>query len=327
MGAHVLNDQFAAWAKALADKTAVDTQPGNPRSGYYRNRNEVVAFWRDDEGALCCWRSSGKYTPTKPDEIDDLFAYCAPHPITYEAYQAFIESGRWPEDIEPVAEPAQDLPPHEALNAEIGALREQAAAWLKEIGSVSTQEQADKAANFAEEFAKREARAAEAHKTAKAPHLEAGRKVDAAWKPVIERAAELKKWSKKASEAFLIAEKARLAAEERKRQEEAARIAREAEQARIAAEKAGQPPPVVAAPVAPPPVPQKAGAGTNGRKLAVRSRQINEIVDWRAFLAFCADMNQKPPDLVEVCHVIINRMVKAGVAVPGVETRTIEEVA
>jgi hypothetical protein len=322
------NDQWSWWVAALMSKTPVETEKGNPRSGYYRLRNEAIAIWREDDGTLVCWRSdASKYTPTKPDEIDDLFAYCAPHPITYEAYQAFNETGKWPEDIEAVAEAPAYLPPHEAINAEIGALREQAANWLKSIGSVQNQEQADKAANYAEAFSKLEARATDAHKTEKAPHLEAGRKVDAAWKPVIERAGELKKWSKKASEAFLIAEKARLAEEDRKRREEAARIAREAEQARIAAEKAGEPPPPAPAPVAPPPAPQKAGAGTTGRRMGLKTRQIVEITDWRAFLDFVANMNDRAPDFVDVCRTMAGRMVRAGVKVPGVETRTEEYAA
>lgn len=313
-----MNDQFTHWSKALADKTGVETERGNPRSGYYRNRNEAIAIWRDDDGYLLCWRSDPKaYVPSKPDEIDDLFGYCAAHPISYEAFIAFQKDGRWPEDIEPIIEAIGSGPPHEDMNAQIGALREQAAAWLKSIGSVSSQEQADKAANYADAFAAFEKRAEEAHKAEKAPHLEAGRKVDAAWKPVIERAGELKKWAKKSSEAFLIAEKARLAEEDRKRQSEAARIAR----ARIAAEKAGEPPPVVTAPVAFTPPPQKAKAGTSGRTVALRTRQVHEIVDWRKFLAYLADFNQKPPDFVEVCQKVANRMRTAKVEVPGVETK------
>lgn len=326
MNTAVQPDQFSHWREAIHAGKPVDTERGNPRSGYYRVKNEAVAFWREPDGELACWRSGTFPTPTDPDAIDELFGWCAPHPVAYEAFEFFRENERWPEQLEPIAAPAADLPPHEAVDAELTAVREQAKAWIAEIGAVKTAADADKSANYADAFAKIEKRASEQHKAEKAPHLEAGRAVDTAWKPIIERAAECKGWAKKAAEAFLIAEKKRLAEEERKRVEEAAKLAREAEAARLAAEKAGEPPPPEAA-WTPPPPPAKAKAGTSGRVISVRTRTVHEIIDLRALLNYFADMNEAPRDLMDTLQLLVNRMRVAGVTVPGVETKAIEGVA
>lgn len=330
------DDQFSFWAAALREGRRVETQPGNPRSGFYkiRDRNpdrsvrfDCVAIWREPDGELCCTRT-GRPAPTHADEIDTLFSYCAATPISHDLYTKIAAGEPWPEEVAaigPVQDP--DKPPHEAAAAELAWLRDQATAWIKEIGAVKTQEQADKCGAFADAFAKIETKATAAHKIEKAPHLEAGRLVDSKWKATIEKADECKRWSKKASESFLIAERNRLAEEARKAEAERVRIAAEAERARIEAEKASAPPPVdpEPAPVAPPP-PVKAKAGT-GRGVTLRTRTINEITDRRALLAYIADLNIWPGDFEAVLKVMINKMVAAGIEVPGVTKRQIEEAA
>ena len=202
----------------------------------------------------------------------------------------------------------------------MSAQREALAAWIKEIGKVTTQEHATKAGNFADAFAKLENASDEKRKSEKEPHLEAGRAVDAKWQPIVKRAGELKAYAKKTTEPFLIAEKARLAAEEKAAAEARAKAAREAEEARRQAEATGAPPPVVDPPSLPAPPPAKAKAG----KVHLRSVTKHEIVDLRTVLEFLAKMNQPPAELRDVAQVIVNRMRNAGVEIPGVETKTVE---
>ncbi len=322
-------DQFHWWREAVRLGRGVDTEKGNVRCGYYRLRNEAIAFWRDDVGELRCWRSSDKYTPTKPDEIEDTFSFAAPHPVAYEIFLAFRESGHWPEDIAPIAAPDPELSPDQALTAEIDALRDQANGWIKEIASVKTQAEADRAANYAEAFAAFEKRAKETHEAEKRPYLEAGRKVDATWKPIAERAASLKAWAKGTITAFLIAEKKRIADEEAARKAEADRIEREARAAREAALKAGAPPPAESAPLPPifAPPPQKAGAGTSGRKVALRKRTDVVVTDWRAFLTWLGSQNSHDDAFRMAVEKRAKVLIDAGFNPPGVETKEIEVAA
>ena len=321
--------EFHWWREAVKLGRGVETEKGNVRAGYYRVKGEALAFWRDESGNLLCWRSdSKKYLPKLPDEIEDTFAFAAPHPVAYEAFAQFRDSGRWPDEVEPVAQPDPALPPSEALTAEIDALREQAVGWLAAIKTVSTQEQADKAANYAEAFAALEKKAAETHKAEKAPFLDGGRKIDATWKPIAERAASLKAWAKKTIEPFLIAERNRIAAEERARREEADRIEKEAMAARVHAARIGAPPPpevVAPPPIAPPP--QKAGAGTAGRKVALRTRTVIEVTDWRAFLTWLSTQNDHPEDFRQAVEKRAKGLIDAGMNPPGVETKTVEVAA
>lgn len=312
-------DKWIYWREALAVRKPVDAPHGVIAFGFYRARDgEAIAF--TEEGV---WRSSDRPIPNHNDTMLDLFARVSPYPVEHAAFLAYCETGRWPDEVAPVEVPA-DLPAHERTDAELSAQREAMAAWFKEIGGkVTTQEQANKAGNFADVFAKLEKASDEARKSEKEPHLEAGRAVDAKWQPIVKRAAELKTWAKSTTTAFLIAEKARIAAEEKAAAEARAKAAREAEEARRAAEATGAPPP--AAELAPPPAPppQKAKAA----KVHLRTRNVHEITDIRALLTYFADMNQTPPDLLAVCQTLVNRMRAAGVEVPGVVTKQIEEAA
>ena len=321
MESQIEPDEFQHWREAVAAGRGVETERGNPRSGYYRNRDEAVAFWREG-GELCCWRSGTFPAPTKPDAIDELFGWCARHPVAYETFAEFQSTGRWPDQLAPV-EVAADLPPHERADAELTAHREAMAKWIAEIGKIATQDQASKAGNFADAFAKLEKTSDEARKSEKEPHLEAGRAVDAKWQPIVKRAAELKAWAKKATEPFLIAEKARIAAEEAARREAAAKAARDAEEARRRAEAAGAPPP----PVEPAPLPPLAPAKAKAGKVHLRTVTKHEIVNMRSVLLFLADMNSHSADLTAAIQISVNRMRLAGVEVPGVETKNVEVAA
>ncbi len=315
-----MSDIFQRWRDAVAARKPVDVPKGEIAFGYYRARDgECLAFLPNDDGTPYLWRSSNKFAPTHLDQLVEQFSWVSMNPVSYEDVSAYGETGRWPDQIAPV-EVSPDLPPHERADAELTAQREAMAAWIKEIGKIETQEQATKAGNFADAFAKLEKASDEARKVEKEPHLEAGRAVDAKWQPIVKRAAELKAWAKKSTEPFLIAEKARLAAEERAATEARAKAAREAEEARRQAEATGAPPVAPEAPPLPAPPPVKAKAG----KVHLRSKTVHEIVSMRDVLTFFATLNDHPAELKEAAQLIVNRMRTAGVEVPGVQSKTIE---
>lgn len=330
-----MTDLYHDWRHALETKSPVAFVAGKPAAGFYRVRDrdedrsirwDAVAIWYDDDGVHCS-RTGPRPAPTHPDEIEALFAMCNSAPISYELYQSIASGGAWPDSVDPVSAPDPALTPAEALVAEIDALRDQANVWIEKIITVKTQEQADKAANYSEAFAALERRANETHKAQKAPHLEAGRKVDATWKPIAEGAASLKAWAKKAIEPFLIAERQRIVAEERARREEAERKQREAEAARVHAARIGAPPPPAPELAPIPPPPQKAGAGTAGRKVSLRTRTVVEVSDWRAFLTWLASQNDHPDEFRAAVEKQAKRLIDAGMNPPGVSTKEIEVAA
>lgn len=79
-----------------------------------------------------------------------------------------------------------------------------ASLWLTRIGEVLTQDEADKAANYAYLFAMLEKAAEEARTSEKAPSLRQGRLVDARWRPVLDAAGRAKARMKQALEPFLL---------------------------------------------------------------------------------------------------------------------------
>jgi hypothetical protein len=322
--AEIAVDPWSHWRNAVAERKPVDVPKNEVAFGYYRGRdNECVAFLPDGEGGVTVWRS-GTFPPPKHwDETVDLFARVCMRPVSHEDATHKGEHGRWPDEVAPVAVDA-DLPPHEQATAKLTAQREAMAAWIKEIGKVTTQEHADKAGSYADAFAKIEKEAEAARKAEKKQHDDAAAAVQKKWVPVVDRAAELKVYAKKTVEPFLLAEKARLDAIEAERK-------RAAEEARLAAQKAaedaaGEPPP--AAPVAPAapafiPPPAKAKAG----KVHLTTRTVHEIQDYRTVLEYLAKLNDHPAELKTVVQTIVNRMSFAGVTVPGVVTKTVEGAA
>jgi hypothetical protein len=94
----------------------------------------------------------------------------------------------------------------EGFLEDISIVLQSAEAWLEGIGDISSQIEADKAANYAERFGNLENRAEEARTAEKKPVLDLGRSIDAKWKPVISKASESKVRIKKLIELYLIGE-------------------------------------------------------------------------------------------------------------------------
>ena len=318
-----MTDHFALWREAVDARKPVDAPKGIVACGYYRSRDgECLAFLPDEAGNPYVWRSSDKFVPKQADAIVEEFSWVSMYPVSFEAATSYGETGRWPDQIAPVEIDAE-LPAHERADAELSAQREAMAEWIKAIGKIATQEHANKAGNFADFFAKLEKSSDEARKAEKEPHKTAADAVDAKWQPVVKRAAELKSWAKKATEPFLIAERARIAAEERAAAEVRAKAAREAEEARRVAAAVGAPPPAPEPPQMMVPPPQKAIAG----KVHLRTETSYEVADPAAFLRFLAGQNALPDDFLAVLKTLGSRMVKAGLAPDGVVTKQVERAA
>jgi hypothetical protein len=310
---------------------------GNPQSGFYRDGNKrAVAIWRDENGALQ-WSVTAGYNPRHEDEIDEVFGFVLSKPISREIYMAHAEGKGWPEDV-PAAgrivektdnNPPEELTPDRALAAEIVALETQCRAWLMTLpgadaekaitGKPSNKVEADTAANYSAEFLKFEQRATEAHKTEKAPHLEAGKAIDAKWfVPIRDKAKTLKEKIKEIGLAWSRAEDARKSEDARKANEELRRIADEANRkVREEADKIGAAPPPVVKPVEV--VAEKTKIGT-GRVISARTETRYVVEDWRSVANFFASVPEPAQDLKDVLQKLTNVAMKAGLAVPSVKT-------
>jgi len=207
--------------------------------------------------------------------------------------------------------------PAQIMAERIADVNQQVADWLKSIGGkITTDEQADRAANFAALLGELEKEAEALHKVEKAPWLEGGRTVDAAWKPLIEKAAASKGRVKRDYVTPYLVEKQRRIDAEAKAERE--RIAAERARAEQEAAAAGVEPPAVDEQPPATPEPERVKAGTRGgRATALRTVKVAEITDLAALAAFLCGLNPPPADFVDVCKKLADRMMKAGVTVPG----------
>lgn len=332
-----VTDQFSAWRTALETGKPVEYTKGSPTAGYYRLRArnkdrslrwDALAVWEDD-GNWYCLRSGPFAAPKHADEIEELFVSCNSSPISYELFESVSAGGAWPDEVAP-ADVAPDLLPHEAAAAELKIQQDAAKAWLHELGhKPQAQTEADRAANFASEFAKIEKRVIGLHEVEKRPILDAGKEVDGRWFVTRDAAKAAKIWAKSLSDDFAIAEKAR---RQREADEENARRKRDFEKAeteRLANEErlrargvqlpemarapAEAPKPVVAEPVR---------VGTVGRRQSLRTVPTYEIDDATSILRFLAERNVKSPKLLEIALADATAFHEAGVAVPGLKVGT-----
>jgi hypothetical protein len=340
-----------------------DFDPKHPETGFYRGqRNEAVAIWWRD-GSLdghfppqCMAmvhapsRTGGGVSVSNYDRADiiseSVFAYCCRHPITFEAYKLFTKTGVWPEDIrhedtrhdaeprtkeekkpesgtpEPVQpqpaltspEPASagdNLPkePERALEAELEDLLERSNAWFKSVnGKIANQSDADKCANYATAVAELEKRALAAKEVEKRPILTAGAAIEAKWRTVLDRAATAKTNLKALMTSWLSAQKKAQLAEQ----------AAAAEQRRQQA-AAGQ---VVDLPRA---QPSRSVAGTTGR-VSLKTVTVYSVANLKDASTYLASMETPPADFVEAVRLCGQRLMKAGVPIPGISVSS-EEVA
>lgn len=317
----------AAYRQALKDGTA---------HGVGWN---AVAIWKDGE-TWCCTKQYGA-DPQHEDEICELFASVCRNAISYELYQAVVERGEpWPEEVSErgpderqqamygetdreralkeapaeIGHNSGEVAPFEIMRERIADVNGQIAKYLEEIGgSITTQEQSDKVANYSTLLGELEKEATAAHKAEKEPWLEGGRVVDANWKPIIEKAMESKRRIKANLITPFLVERQRQADAEAKKERErlaAEQAAREAE-----AKANGEEPP-------PPPVmtiaPARAKAGNrDGKGVSLRTVKATEITDLPALAAYLASRENPPADFVEVCRKLADKIIKAGVEVPG----------
>jgi len=317
------------WVTALADPSQIGGKSapiheGHPQQGFYRTKRkggpyEPVAIWKDDGGAWVALRSGR--------EVDavDIWTWCCRNPVSREAYDAAVETGRWPDDDETVS--AQITPPTVGDNSEKAdeteELKDQIDAALLGVDKYATindDETASKALSLRNRLNELSNAAEKVRVKQKDPHLEACKAVDKKWNPLVKGA---KAGAVKIRDAIDAWGTKKLADQRKKEREaEAARIA--AEQARIATESVTERDEGNPAAVEPeeakraPAEPSAQVKATYGKSASVKAvTVVDEVTDWPALAVYMSSH----PECRELLLKLAQRAVDAGRTVPGITTK------
>lgn len=339
-------DQFAWWRQAIAG-TIGDVREDDPQPGFYRvavskDQNGTktfhpIAFWYDkNTGHLRCLYD-GK-------EVADLgkqsriWIACAKTPVPKASYDTKRKTGVWPDDVaaeDEAPRAPRNLPddPFLALEMEINDLVEQSEKWLATT-VIDEKVKADKARNWQAMLQALKKRADEMRDAEKRPHLEAGRAVDAKFKPLIEHSDGASRALKAAYEKWAVTEEARLKAEAQakfEKEKAAAEAARREIEAQRAKQMADDP---IAALTSPEPdlpdIPDKpdevkvqVGGGT-GARAGLTTVYEPTITDW----ALCLDHYKDHPNIRAVVEKLVaaeTKLHKAATKIPGVEVKAVRK--
>lgn len=314
-----MSDPYAYWRNACKGKFA-PISADKPELGRYRMRKGKDGPWQP----VAIFVQDGVVKAAVGKEFVDpltIWTWCADKPVIEDDYKTALATGKWPGDID-IGHNSGDL----SLKEEIEERASLALEWLATNG-IKTKVDADMAANYRAALLELKKRAEAEHKTAKAPHLEAGRKVDATYKPLIDTVdgaaatvrAELGKYLAKVEAEETAKRRAAYEAEQdaikAKWLAEAAERAKKMERDPIAA--LTDPEPVLPElPAAPEPVKVKAG-GQRGRVTSLKTVVSYVVTDHAAALAFFADNE----DVKQLIASLATKASKAGVTVPGVERK------
>jgi hypothetical protein len=281
-----MSDPYAFW-RAGRDGHPVPAHEGDPQPGFYRRRahsgpDDAIAYWRE-AGEMRCLLNRNAVGDAMAIA---LWTYVCNRPVNHQDYLHRLEHGHWPN--ENIAVLGHNRPPDdqtiEALTSVLDALKSEAGRIL-DAGPCKSQGEADQASDIANELMGVEKRAVELHRTAKAPSIAEGKRVDKTWFPLRDQAADLKERIRLRCITPYLSLKRRQA-------EEAARMAAEA----------GEPAPEA-----------RIAAGSLKRTTALRTVVTAKVDDYPAALAYFA----AHPEIRELVQRLADRAVRAGVSVPG----------
>ena len=316
---HKIVDQWAWWRSALKDPAQIGkglpVHDGDAQVGYFRTRNKdktwgdpVAIYYPEDSETLVALRGDREVRP------EDIWTWCCKFPVEYQAYLDARQGKGWPDDVAKVmpAPPAvgdnsEASDPVEALKDQIDAALKGAEAFKK----ITDDETLAKAQSLRSRLNELSNAADKEREAQKKPHLEAGKKVDAVWQPLVKGAKAGADQIRDAMGAWETEKLRRLREEARQREEEL----RKQQEAARAAEPAGE---LVeaAAPVmeaAPAPAPIK---GAYGKAASVSVKVVvDEVTDWLALARYMIDH----PDLKALLRNLAQRALDAGRQdVPGI---------
>jgi hypothetical protein len=220
---------YEYWQKAIADPKALRAREfritTEPQPGFYRDRRGkgIAIFWDAQELVI---QRNGVEVDGKDHET--VWLGCATRPVSEEAFEQFMETGKWADmDASVQASLGDNIANAEDVDA-LQELMQDLLADLSDYDTISDDDEASRAAGLRNRINELKLRADKLRKDEKEPHLRAGQAVDVKWQPVIKDATSATERLRKSISSW---ETTKLKA------------AREAEAARLRAEAANQPPP------------------------------------------------------------------------------------
>jgi len=317
-------DPYQFWHTALAG-TEQEVHEDQPQCGFWRRREKkdsplwsAIATWEDPVGIVGTEiRSDGS---TRMIDVPELWTYFCQNPVTYEAYQQFKESHRWPDDAPEPPAAGHNRPPEldsddpfTRLSAELKSEHETVYVFLGT--EITTQDQADQVGSWVKRLTRLGSEVKDAHKLEKDPHLSAGREVDDKWRDLKPAFKDLADHLRRHADAWMIAQKRAKEAEVNKKLAEAAKLDEEADKATVdqhedlkqkAADKRKDAQTLA-----------KKGttAGRTGAKMSVREVTVGTVEDYdKAHMAF-----KDHPEMKNLITRLAQQAAKAGVPVDGVK--------
>ena len=316
---HKIVDQWAWWRSALKDPSQVGkslpVHDGDAQVGYYRTRNKdktwgdpVAIYYPEDSETLVALRGDREVRP------EDIWSWCCKFPVEYQAYLDARQGKGWPDDIAKVmpAPPAVgdnsgEVDPIESLKDQIAAALKGADAFKK----ITDDANLAKAQSLRSRLNELSNAADKEREALKKPHLEAGKKIDATWQPLVKGAKSGADMIRDAMGAWETEKLRRIREEERRQQEEL----RKQQEAARAAEPAGEAPevaaPVMEAASAPAPI-----KGAYGKAASVSVKMVvDQVTDWTALAIYMIDH----PVLHDTLRSLAQRALDAGrTNIPGI---------
>jgi hypothetical protein len=295
---------YTYWQNALKGEFG-PVHDGDAQPGFWRKRTSRAGPFVP----VAIWEADGKMVALvdgKESDPAELWTYVCRYPILEEWYHSRLATGKWPDEDAGVAESliGDNNPPQDEADTLKGQI-EAASANVAEYAEINDDETASKAQSARSRLLELSREADTKRETAKKPHFDAAKAVDARWQPLV-------KMAKAAADALAAAiggHETRKLIARRKAEDDAKKAA---EKAAAKAPK-GAPPPQPA-PSPPPAEVSMTVRGAYGRAGTKKMVKVAVVDDQdKAYEGL-----KRHPDLIEFIRVLAQRAVEAGVTVPGV---------
>lgn len=308
------DDLYAVWEAKLKGQTDIDQSLyvqtvfdedtwENPQPGFWRRKgypkgspDQAIAIFLDEDANLIATVDARREITDPMDICEKVWRFCMEKPITKEIYDSVCDGENWPDDPGLGHNVADVDDEFDVLKDQI----ENAIKVAKSYKDIDDKDTADKAANTRDRLNELKKVTEEQRKERKKPHDDAGKAVQARYKPLIERIEEAAKKVREDLTPYL----RKLEIAEMEKALEAAK--QESQEVEVEAS---------ATPKAPTEAPKARVGGASGRRTTLRDYKTYTIEDYEKVLAAVKDDD----DVKDAVLKVARRRAVAGVKIPGLK--------